>query len=177
MHTPPPPGSRATAEARNCVCAKRWIWGRGSQSLFTEQRRLSSDAKATKSWKANLPKHTYVSRERRAGPKARTGSPDAGAEKATTASALGPPAAAAAPRPPAPVLERSRGWGHRGCISMQNICISLATVPINTKPQPRKARSGEGAFVPGFKTPLGETEPFFAAQGGLCEEHYGGQGR
>lgn len=58
MHTPPPPGSRATAEASNCVCAKRWIWGRGSLSLFTEQGRLSSDAKATKSCKRKLSRST-----------------------------------------------------------------------------------------------------------------------
>lgn len=58
MHTPPPPGSRATAEASNCVCAKRWIWGRGSLSLFTEQGRLSSDAKATKSCKRKLRRST-----------------------------------------------------------------------------------------------------------------------
>ena len=100
MHTPPPPGSRATAEARNCVCAKRWIWGRGSLSLFTEQRRLSSDAKATKGCKRKLSRSTRTP-ERRAAAKARTGLPGAGAQAAEPANALGPPAvaAAAAPRP------------------------------------------------------------------------------
>lgn len=53
----------------------------------------------------------------------------------------------------------------------------------NTKAQPRKARSGEGAlFVRGFKPRLGKTQPFFSVQESFCktgqaEGHYGGRGR
>lgn len=100
---------KGNTEARNCVCAKKWIWGRGSLSLFTEQRRLSSDAKATKSCKANLAL-AHVPREQRAGLKVRIGFPNTGAEVAGRSRALGPPAATAAPRTPASVFEGSRGW-------------------------------------------------------------------
>lgn len=53
----------------------------------------------------------------------------------------------------------------------------------HTKARPRKARSEEGAlFIQDFKTLLGETQPFFADQGGFCkareaEEHYVERGR
>lgn len=55
--TPPPPDQGNNRSKKLYV--QRWIWGRGSLSLFTEQRRLSSDAKATKSCKRKLSRSTY----------------------------------------------------------------------------------------------------------------------
>lgn len=160
---PPPPGSRATAEASYCVCAKRWIWGRGSLSLFTEQGRLSSDAKATKSCKRKLSRSTRTL-ERGAGRKVRSGSQNPGVEPPRPVSALGPPAAAAAasPRPQPLSLKRvevwrrggDEGWGVRGCIHTKKIPqlgVHAACIK-NTKTRLRKARSkGRTRSVQSFK--------------------------
>lgn len=108
LHTPPPPGSRATAEASNCVCAKRWIWGRGSLSLFTEQGRLSSDAKATKSCKRKLSRSTRTPRQRGVDKKEWSGSPNAGTEPTGPVCALRSTCSRSRSPPPAPVLEEWR---------------------------------------------------------------------
>lgn len=159
MHTPPPPGSRATAEASNCVCAKRWIWGRGSLSLFTEQGRLGLDAKATKSCKRKLSRSTRTpgawSRSESA---ERIQEPGSGAAPAcerarSTCSRCRSP-------PPTPVLEEWRcGEGVSGGdlggastrrkrpqLGVHSACIK------NTKARLRKARSEDRTrSVEGFK--------------------------
>lgn len=148
MHTPPPPGSRATAEARNCVCAKRWIWGRGSLSLFTEQRRLSSDAKATKSCKRKLSRSTRTPGAA-SGPESTdripgrwSGGGQARERAQSTCSCCRSP-----PPPPAPVLERS---GEKNASTRRMSRSGLPTAPI--KPQkhsPGKRAQGKGHYLPG----------------------------
>lgn len=146
MHTPPPPGSRATAEARNCVCAKRWIWGRGSLSLFTEQRRLSSDAKATKSCKRKLSRSTRTPRAASCRetadriPRRWSGGGRARERARSTCSGC-----RYRSPPPAPVLERSGGNASTRKMSRSG----LPTAPIKTqRHSPGKRAQGRGHYLP-----------------------------
>lgn len=95
---------------------------------------------------ANLAE-AHVPRERQAGPKMRTGVPDAGAEEAGPASALCPPAAAAAPRPP---LLSLKGVGK--IAATRRISRStLPTAPIKTqRHSPGKRALGRGVIRPGL---------------------------
>lgn len=146
MHTPPPPGSRATAEARNCVCAKRWIWGRGSLSLFTEQRRLSSDAKATKSCKRKLSRSTRTpgaaSCRETADRIPRRWSGGGRARERARSTCSG---CRCRSPPPAPVLERSGGNASTRKMSRS----ALPTAPIKTqRHSPGKRAQGRGHYLP-----------------------------
>lgn len=146
MHTPPPPGSRATAEARNCVCAKRWIWGRGSLSLFTEQRRLSSDAKATKSCKRKLSRSTRTpgaaSCRETADRIPRRWSGGGRARERARSTCSG---CRCRSPPPAPVLERSGGNASTRKMSRSG----LPTAPIKTqRHSPGKRAQGRGHYLP-----------------------------
>lgn len=141
MHTPPPPGSRATAEASNCVCAKRWIWGRGSLSLFTEQGRLSSDAKATKSCKRKLSRSTRTPRQRGVDKKEWSGSPNAGTEPAGPVCALRSTCSRSRSPPPVPVLEEWR----RGKSSHTQKISRLGLHAARVKKTQRRGCSGKRA--------------------------------
>lgn len=147
MHTPPPPGSRATAEARNCVCAKRWIWGRGSLSLFTEQRRLSSDAKATKSCKRKLSRSTRTpgaaSSRETADRISRRWSGGGRARERARSTCSG---CRCRSPPPAPVLERSGGNASTRKMSRSG----LPTAPTKTQRHSSGKRAqGRGHYLPG----------------------------
>lgn len=136
-------------QKQETVCAKRWIWGRGSLSLFTEQRRLSSDAKATKSCKRKLSRSTRTPGAA-SGPESADRSPRPGSgggrarERALSTCSL------CRSPPPAPVLERRRGGA--GNASARRICRSgLPSAPVKTqRHSPGKCAQGRGIICQGI---------------------------
>lgn len=133
-------------QKQETVCAKRWIWGRGSLSLFTEQRRLSSDAKATKSCKRKLSRSTRTPRaascRETADRISRRWSGGGRARERARSTCSG---CRCRSPPPAPVLERSGGNASTRKMSRSG----LPTAPIKTqRHSPGKRAQGRGHYLP-----------------------------